>query len=183
MKFEYDIIKFLQTNATPNWISFFQVVTMLGSYLGFLIVFIIVFIKNKKLSLAFAMTFAVGAVLNHFLKAIIARARPFNAYAGIMNYGNEDGYSFPSGHSLCAGIFATFLIYTLFKSTKDKWTLAWGTMAISLLAILIAFSRVVLGVHYPTDTIIGLILGILFAILGILIYNIIVKKIKKRKNN
>lgn len=58
MEFEYDIIRFFQSNATTGWIAFFQTASMLGSYLGFLITFIIVFIKNKKLGLAVALTFA-----------------------------------------------------------------------------------------------------------------------------
>ena len=181
MKFEYEIIKFLQSNASPSWITFFQIATMLGSYLGFLITFIIVFAKNKKLTIALTATFIVASAINHILKAIIARSRPFDSYADIMNFGNEDGFSMPSGHSLCAGIFATYLFYTLLKSTKNKWTLILGSITISLFSLLVMFSRMVLGVHYLTDTILGFILGILFAFTSILLYNYIVKKIKKRK--
>ena len=181
MGFEYDIIKFLQANATSQWISFFQTITMLGSFLGFFITFILVFIKNKKLSIALAVTFVVASVFNHFLKAIVSRARPFDTYTDIINYGNEDGFSFPSGHSLCAGMFATFLFYTLMNCTKNKWTIILGGLSLSLLTILIALSRMVLGVHYLTDTIIGIFMGILFAIIGILLYNTLSKKVKKRK--
>lgn len=178
MGFEYDLIRFLQANATTGWLSFFQLVTMLGSYLGLVITFAIVFAKNKKLSLYLVITFVVGSVINHFLKAIIARERPFDTYADIFNYGNEDGFSMPSGHSLCAGIFATFLIYTLFISSKNRWTRALGSITILLFALLIMLSRMVLGVHYLTDTILGIIVGILFAFLAILIYTYMVKKKK-----
>lgn len=181
MGFEYDIIKFLQASATPNWITFFQIVTMLGSYLGFLITFIIVFAKNKKLSLALAITFIVSAIINHLLKSIVSRARPFDTYTDIINYGDEDGYSFPSGHSVCAGIFATFLFYTLISSTRNKWTIALVTISISLVAMLVALSRMFLGVHYLTDTIAGIFFGVLFAFVGILLYNILVKKWKRKK--
>lgn len=183
MEFEYQIIKFLQTNATPNWINFFQAVTMLGSIFGFVLTFIIVFVKNKKLSVALIATFIIGSILNRILKSIIGRERPFEIYTDIANYGNEDGLSFPSGHSLCAGIYATFLFYTLLKSTKNKWTITLGGISLSLLALLIAFSRMVLGVHYLTDTIAGIFLGISFAFIGILLYNYLDKKFKKRKNN
>lgn len=181
MGFEYDIIKFLQANATPNWVTFFQLVTMLGSYLGFLITFIIVFAKNKKLSIALAITFMVASLINHVLKSIVGRTRPFDTYADIVNYGNEDGFSFPSGHSLCAGIFATYLFYTLICSTKNKWTRVLGSISIILVAMLIALSRMVLGVHYLTDTIAGIFFGILFAFIGILLYNILVKKWKGKR--
>lgn len=181
MQFEHDIIKFLQSNASPNWISFFQAVTMLGSFLGFIITFIIVFIKNKKLSVALALTFAIGAIVNRFIKGIIARPRPFDVYEDIINYGLEEGYSFPSGHSLCVGIFITYIFYTLLKTTKNKCTISLGAISLVLLASLVAFSRMVLGVHYLSDTIMGILLGILFAFLSILVYNYIEKNRKRKK--
>lgn len=181
MGFEYDLIKFFQADISPTWISFFQTITLLGSFLGFAITFIIVFIKNKKLAVALAITFVVASIFNHFLKMIVARARPFDTYGDIVNYGNEDGLSFPSGHSLCAGIFATYLIYTLFCSSKNKWTISLGVVSITLVVMLIGLSRMVLGVHYLTDIIAGIFFGVTFAFLGILLYNILVKKWKGKK--
>ena len=181
MAFEYDLIRFLQANASPNWISFFQTVTLLGSYLGLLVTFIIVFAKNRKYSFALLLTFAVGSVLNHILKSIVARARPFDVYLDIINFGGEDGFSFPSGHSLCAGIYATFLFFTLIKSTKNKWTIFLGGTTIFLTAMLVILSRMVLGVHFLTDVLTGFILGVLFALIGIWVSNIIEKYFKKYK--
>ena len=176
MKFESDIIRFLQTNATTGWISFFQIVTLFGSFLGLAIVSVVIFVKNKKLCIALLITFTVASIINHFLKAIIGRIRPFDAYTDIINYGNEDGYSMPSGHSLCAGIYATFLVYTLFKYNKNTWTRILGTLAYGSLTFLIVFSRMVLGVHYISDIIAGLSLGIIFAIFAIIVYNVVMKK-------
>ena len=113
MKFEADIIEFFQTNLTPTWITVFQIITLFGSFLGFILTFILLFIKNKKLSYIFAITFVVAQICNKILKLIIARDRPFEAYESIINYGNEDGFSMPSGHSMSAGLFATFLIYMM----------------------------------------------------------------------
>lgn len=176
MEFESDIIRFLQSNATTGWITFFQIVTLFGSFFGLFLSFALIFVKNKKLALALAVTFVVASVFNHFLKALIGRARPFDTNSDIINYGNEDGYSMPSGHSLCGGMFATFLIYNLFCSNKNIWTRTLGTLAYGSLAMLISFSRMVLGVHYLTDTIAGLFLGISFAIVGIIVYNVVRKK-------
>jgi len=181
MNFEKDLIIFLQSNLTTGWISFFQIVTLFGSFLGLFVTFIIIFVKNKKLAIALVATFAIASVLNHFLKAIIGRARPFDSYSQIINYGNEDGFSMPSGHSLCAGIFVTFLVYNLFLTTKNKWTRTLGTLAYGSIMVLIAFSRIVLGVHYLTDTIAGIFLGIMFAIIGIIVYNVVRKKFKNHK--
>lgn len=181
MEFEAHIIRFLQTNATTEWIAFFQIITLLGSFLGLFICLLIIFVKDKKLCIALAVTFVVASVFNHVLKAIIGRTRPFDTYSYIINYGGEDGFSMPSGHSLCAGIFATFLVYNLFKSSNNKWTRMLGTMAYGSVMILIAFSRMVLGVHYFSDVVIGMILGIMFAIAGIIVYNVVVKKWTKIK--
>ena len=183
MKFEADIINFLQTNISTSWITFFQIITMFGSYLGFFISFIIIFVKNKKLSLFFAVTFVLGSLINQFLKFMISRDRPFVTYDYIENYGKEDGSSFPSGHSVCGGMFASFLCYHLFCQCKDRWTRGLGCSAFALMAGLIAFSRMVLGVHYISDVIVGIILGILFAILGIWLYNTSERKTFKTGNN
>lgn len=183
MEFEYDIIRFFQSNATTGWIAFFQTASMLGSYLGFLITFIIVFIKNKKLGLAVALTFAIGSIINYSLKLLIRRPRPFDTYSDILNLGNEDGFSMPSGHSLCSGMFATFLIYTLLTYSKDRWTKGLGCVAIGLLPMLVALSRMVLGVHYFTDTLLGITLGVLFAFFAIMLYYYLVKRLPARKGN
>lgn len=181
MKYEADIINFLQCNASTGWITFFQIITLFGSYLGFLISFIIIFIKNKKLGVFFAFTFAIGSILNHLIKHIICRDRPFITYDFIENYGNEDGYSFPSGHSVCGGMFATFLIYHLFMQTKDKWSRSFGVISLVLFSCLIGFSRLILGAHYLTDVIAGIILGIIFAIIGIWLYNTCERKLPRCK--
>lgn len=176
MKFESDIIRFLQTNATAGWINFFQAITLLGSFLGLIITLIILLKQNRHLCIPLLITFAVASVINHVLKAIIARSRPFDVYGDIINYAGEDGYSMPSGHSLCAGIFGTYLVYSLFKINKDKLTRILGTIFYSLMTVLIMFSRMVLGVHYISDVIAGAILGIMFAFISIIVYNVVIKK-------
>ncbi len=182
MKFEHDIIVFFQSNATTGWLTFFQIVTWLGSYLGLLLTFLFVFMKNKKLSIALVLVFCIGSVLNFALKHIIARPRPFESYNDIINYGNEDGYSMPSGHSLCVGMFATYLIYTLFISTKSNWTKGLGTFTILLLPLVVAISRMFLGVHYFTDTLFGIALGTVFAVISIIVFNYITKNSNKKNN-
>ena len=176
MKFEADIIEFLQANASVGFIKLFQIITLFGSILGALVVFVILFIKKRSLSYAFVVTFVFATIINKILKSIIMRDRPFESYQTIMNYGDAGGYSMPSGHSLSAGLYATFIFYLILISSKNLWTKILGGISCFLFTVLIAFSRMVLGVHYLTDTITGIILGILFAIIAIIIYNNIVKK-------
>lgn len=178
MDFEVKLIEFLQANASVGWITFFQIVSMFGSYLGFFIVFVLLFIKKRKLSYAFAIAFIVASVINYILKQIIARDRPFVNNEVILNLDNESGFSMPSGHSMCAGLFATFLFYLIIKSSQKRMTKILGGIAVSLFPILIALSRMVLGAHYLSDTIVGIIIGIIFAIISIMLYNIVMKKNK-----
>ena len=183
MEFEADIIKFLQINAGSGWITVFQIITMFGSYLGFLLAFIIIMIKNQKLSYAFAITFAVASLLNAGLKLIIARPRPYETYSFISNFDDAGGFSMPSGHSLSAGLFATFLVYHLWTQKKDTLTRTLGTICLSLFPVVIGFSRMILGVHYLTDVIAGIFIGIMFAIVAIWVYNRVIKRKTKGKEN
>ncbi len=183
MTFEENIIKFLQTNASVGWISLFQIITLFGSYLGFIIIFCILFFKERKLSYAFAITFVIASVINQILKLIIARDRPFVNNYEIINYGGEDGYSMPSGHSVCGGLFATFMIYSLIKQSKYKLTKILGTIFWVIFPFLIAFSRMVLGVHYLSDTLVGIVIGVISAIIGIVIYNFVTNKFLNKNNN
>lgn len=181
MLFEAQIIRFLQLNTGVGFISFFQAVTLLGGLLGAFITFAILFFNDRKLSLVFVLTFICASVINYILKIIIARSRPFELYPDIVNYGNEDGYSMPSGHSMSAGLFVTFLFYLNIKSHSNKLTKTLCGIFLVLILGTIMLSRLVLGVHFLTDTIAGAIEGILLAIIAILLYNYYQKKSKKEQ--
>lgn len=176
MKFEADIIRFFQLNMNPTWITIFQIISLFGGYLGFLFTFVVVLIKKRSLGYALFFAYFVAQLLNRVLKHLVGRNRPFVDYSDIFNYGQEDGFSFPSGHSLGAGVFATYLIYVVTCTKMSKLDKSLSIVSICLFASSVMLSRMTLGVHYLTDTIVGLILGILFAIISILLYNIIVKR-------
>jgi undecaprenyl-diphosphatase len=97
----------------------------------------------------------VGATLvAQGLKRATARPRPFLAHAGILAGARAlDRYSFPSGHTLHAVAFTAVVVpaYPL---------LAWALVPFTLL---VAASRVVLGLHYPTDVAAGAAVGALVA--------------------
>lgn len=98
---------------------------------------------------------AIGldVLLTTGLKYAVKRKRPFDQYpADIMKRTNAGGFSFPSGHTSTA--FATATALTL--STK-KWYVAVPSYAY---ACAVGYSRMRLGVHFPTDVLGGMILGI-----------------------
>lgn len=102
---------------------------------------------------AMALSFLLGNII---LKNLIARGRPFTEDTSVSLLIREPGeYSFPSGHTLNGFTAAT----TIFLHYRKP-----GILAL-LFAGLIAFSRMYLFVHYPTDILAGIILGAADALL------------------
>ena len=90
-------------------------------------------------------------VNNVFLKHLVARSRPFDVIAALHPLiSKPTDYSFPSGHTACS--FAVGFL--LFRKLPKKF----GIPCL-LLAILIGFSRIYVGVHYPSDVIAGAVSG------------------------
>lgn len=109
---------------------------------------------------------------NVFLKPLIARVRPFDVNTAVtLLIAAPTDFSFPSGHT-----FASFACACCILMDNKKL----GIPAL-ILAILIAFSRMYLYVHYPTDILGGILLGIFAAYLGHWIVKLVETKWKKRK--
>ena len=111
---------------------------------------------------AFAATMVAAGVLGvaiyTMLKRVFVRERPFITHDGIDRAGATlDRYSFPSGHTLHAVSFA-------WQASAHFPELAWVLLP---LAGLIAASRVVLGLHYPSDVLAGAAIGAALAELGL----------------
>ena len=118
--------------------------------------------KTRRTGAAMAVAMVIGLVIgNGLLKNLFMRTRPYDAAGAAVPRSKLliaplDDYSFPSGHTLVSFEAATALF-------KDHTV--YGFMAY-VLAILIAFSRLYLQVHYPSDVLGGAILGFLFGLLG-----------------
>lgn len=97
-----------------------------------------------------AITGVVGVLLYKVLKRVCVRERPFITHTSIsLAMAPLDRYSFPSGHTLHAVAFT-------WQAAAQFPELSWVLVP---LATLIAASRVVLGLHYPTDVLAGAALG------------------------
>lgn len=105
-----------------------------------------------------ALTAMLGLVVYKVLKRAFVRERPFITHAAIdLAMPPLDRYSFPSGHTLHAVSFAL-------QASVHFPQLAWVLIP---LALTIAASRVVLGLHYPTDVLAGAVLGASLGALGL----------------
>jgi len=111
-----------------------------------------------KPAIAMALTGALGVAIYTLLKRLFVRERPFITHAAIDQAAAPlDRYSFPSGHTLHAVSFA-------WQACAHFPELAWVLLP---LAALIAGSRVVLGLHYPSDVLAGAVIGGALAELGL----------------
>lgn len=102
-----------------------------------------------------AVSVVLAGTAETILKPAIGRVRPCHVLEGVRLVTRcIDGYAMPSGHALSSFAFAAPLIYL----TKDSLSLAARLYPLTL-AALIAFSRVYLGFHYPTDILAGALAG------------------------
>ena len=113
---------------------------------------------------AFLAVSTLAPVVNLGLKELVGRPRPDMGMWLVM----ETGFSFPSGHSVFAASFLGALIWVIGRpGTLDgRPTVRRATQAVLLLLILaVGFSRVYLGVHWPSDVIAGFLFGSLYLLL------------------
>lgn len=169
MELEFKILDFIQEFLSCSFLDFLMPkITALGNGGIIWIIAAIVLLATKKYRRGgFALAVGLIAVLligNVTLKPLIARTRPFDLIEGIeLLIGAPRDFSFPSGHTLSSVVAAAILTMT------DK---RFGYLAIPL-AVLIAFSRLYLYVHFPTDILGGIFIG---AIISTFIYYIFFRK-------
>ncbi len=162
----YNFVKtyLIKEQVTPimKIITFFGGATCL---IGLTILLFII-IKNKKIGLLIGINLVTITILNQIFKFILQRPRPTEN-----RIINENGYSFPSGHSMISMAFYGFLIYLIYKYVKNKKLKYISITLISILIIFIGISRIYLGVHYTSDVLAGFLFSISYLIIYVLIAN------------
>ncbi|MBN3490616.1 phosphatase PAP2 family protein [Acholeplasma equirhinis] len=160
MTIELDIIRFIQGMRSGFVDAVMQAITQLGDQFAFIAVALVIYwFVNKKSAFKLVFVFIFSSIVNEGLKALIQRPRPFKEDPALGVGEETHGYSFPSGHAQNTAVISTVLYQEYGKA--NKW-LKWVLLAAM---ILVPFTRVYLGQHYPSDVIIGLVLGISVAFL------------------
>ena len=141
-------------------------ITELGGVVGlFLILLITVIVLCKKNRVKEATAITLNLIISTFtyviLKNIFQRERPVTGNILV----DEVGFSFPSGHTTNNVAFYFLAIYLVCINVKNKKVRNISCVILAIIPILIAFSRIYLRVHYPTDVIAGFCLGIVLVVL------------------
>ncbi len=150
-----EIIKFIQSFASPFLDNFFQAITMLGEEYFYIVMLALVFwCIDKRYGYKLSFAFLFSGVVNGVAKSLVNAPRPVGV-EGIRSLRVETatGTSFPSGHTQNV----TSFLVSLMKKLRRGWAYAAGIFLI----LLVAVSRLYLGVHWPIDVLGGIVFGTL----------------------
>ena len=183
LQLDQNILLFIQEYIRHDWMDWFwKGITHLGDFGIFWILLTIVLLipkKTRKAGLASALALIIGTLItNVAIKNVVARIRPYEVIQELeLMIEKQKDFSFPSGHT-CASFASAFAIYKCKEVFSKKWRIA-----AMVLATLIALSRLYVGVHYPTDVLGGLIVGLFSGWAGWKIEELLMKKRAEKENS
>lgn len=148
-------------HATAAGLAVFSVVTQLGSPVANVLIAVVAIylwrVREWLLLWTWLAATLGGKVIEFVLKDTVHRTRPQYAAA----YLNGRSYSFPSGHTMGATICYLFIAYIIARRPHASRTIARVAFAAAMIIIVaVAFSRLYLGVHYPSDVAGGFAAGL-----------------------
>ena len=160
--FEIGILDFIRETFSCKFLDyFFMAVTTLsnkGFFWIILAVVLLCFKKTRKTGICLGVALLIGEIVgNQILKKLFERPRPYTVNQDItLIIERLTSFSFPSGHSRCA----VECSIAVFANNKK-----WGIAAI-VLAVLTCLSRMYLYVHFPSDIVAGVMIGVMMAFLA-----------------
>lgn len=163
MSFEFVILDFIQehmrSSLGDHLMVFFSTLGNAGILWIALALVLLVIPRTRRVGCMVAAALLVDVILcNGILKPLVARTRPYDIQTAVeLIVKKPRDYSFPSGHTAASFAAVTALICS---GRRKLW------IPSLVVALLIAFSRLYLYVHFPTDVLGGVIVGVLSGLLG-----------------
>ena len=173
---DWSILEWIQEVFKSDFSDFFfKNITVLGNAGIFWILMSIAMLFSKKYRkhgiAALVALILQLIIINLIVKNAVARSRPFTLDPSItLLLKAPTDYSFPSGHTFCSVIGA-------YMATRANWK--FGLFAIPI-AVMIAFSRLYLQVHFPSDVVSGAVMGLLLAVITLYVTNKVYLKRKTK---
>ena len=169
------LLQIQQHLRTDMLTPFMKIVTFLGNGGWFWILCAVVLLaipRTRKTGYAAVLSLIFGVIVtNLLLKNIVARPRPFAEIEALIPLiAKPTDFSFPSGHTTASFAVALVMLRMLPKKI--------GIPAV-VLAALVAFSRLYLGVHYPTDVLVGFVVALVGSSLAVWIVRMKLGNIKR----
>lgn len=166
-QFDQNISTFIQSFQTSSHTQIMKGVTFFGSstflFPAYIVLILYFFLRKKRrLALDITMIGLSSTAILFLFKDIFKRHRPLDPLIS-----NVTGFSFPSGHSFSSFTFFGMLIYILWQAKIHTGWKVLIAVFLVLFASTIAFSRVYLRVHYPSDVVAGFCLSILWLMLSL----------------
>jgi len=164
----FEIISSLDTSIVyavqsigPTWLPVAHLLSeIIGStiYLAPIVILTLLAIGKKRTALEIFIVFIVSGVLVYILKHLIEAPRPYWIDPSVFGYVIEKDFGMPSGHALISMVVLGWL--WLRHPRSLSLSLGVGTIL-----IFVGLSRIYLGVHYPSQVIVGWLIGIILLII------------------
>jgi undecaprenyl-diphosphatase len=171
--FDELILLWLADHRNPLLTDVMRVVTFFGGVVftttALTAALLVAYVRSGNLKVPAFLTFALlgGVGLAPVVKLVVGRPRP--DFSQLVDVGF---HAFPSGHATSAAVVCAALAYVLTR--HESWTLSvWIWTAAGMIAFLIGFSRLYLGVHWPTDVLAGWLLGLAWVAAGAVITDLL----------
>ncbi len=170
LDFMAEIMEFVVSLRNPVLDFIFTLITMIGEDIFFILVVAwFYWCLDKDFGYRLGFAYMTSGFINVWIKELMRIPRPFEVLdIEPMRIETAGGYSFPSGHTQQASA----LIMSLMLKLKKRWLYVTGTAVI----ILVAFSRIYLGVHWPFDVLAGIAAAFLCVMYSNWLYDVSKKK-------
>jgi undecaprenyl-diphosphatase len=161
--FDESVMRFVGAHQNPKMTALMLEITALGTGTVVLVIVLVtglfLWLNHHKHSAILLAAATLGIALNNLLKTGFDRARP-----QVFEWGTHAlSSSFPSGHAMSSAIVYSTVAYLAARLQRDHLSRILTMVLAGMIVLLICVSRLYLGVHYPSDVLAGVTIGLAWA--------------------